>query len=316
METKISLSDFPILIVEDSPVSRKILEKSLTKAGFEVFSVENGQAALENLQKRFFPIVLSDWIMPEMDGLTLCKALRQGNFSGYIYIILLTAKDLKSDIIEGLEAGADDYLTKPFHNAELKARIQTGIRIITLEKSLKKANEEIQKLSRIDPLTGCYNRSYLNEHLPHEILRARRYRRPFSLVLCDIDHFKRINDTHGHLVGDAVLKNFVRSLSTPIRNRVDWVVRFGGEEFIVVLPETSFENALLVAERLRAEIEKTAIQIDGKTLFITSSFGVTGFDPSFSLEWISPEMIINQADRFLYEAKQEGRNRVSGGVLK
>jgi diguanylate cyclase (GGDEF)-like protein len=264
----------------------------------------------------FFPIVLSDWVMPEMDGLTLCKALRQGDYSGYIYIILLTAKDLKSDIIAGLEAGADDYLTKPFNNAELKARIQNGIRIITLEKSLKKANEEIKKLSRIDSLTGCYNRGYLNEHLPREILRAMRYRRPFSLVLCDIDHFKRINDTHGHLTGDEVLKHVVITLTKPIRNKVDWVVRFGGEEFVVILPETSFENALLVAERLRSEIEKTEIQTNGQTLSITSSFGVTGFDPDISPELISPEMIINQADQYLYEAKQHGRNRVEGRVLK
>ncbi|OGP63581.1 MAG: diguanylate cyclase response regulator [Deltaproteobacteria bacterium RBG_13_49_15] len=309
-------SDFPILIVEDSPVSRKILEKNLLKAGYEVASAENGLEALERLQSRFFPIVLSDWIMPEMDGLNLCRAIRKGEFQGYIFIVLLTAKDSKSDIIAGLEAGADDYLTKPFHSAELMARIQTGIRILNLEKSLKKANEEIQRLSKIDPLTGCFNRSYLNERLPNEILRARRYRHPLSLILSDIDHFKKINDAHGHLIGDKVLKDYANGLTAGVRINIDWVVRYGGEEFIIILPETTFDDAVRVAERIRMKIEKMKIKINGDSLFITSSFGVTGFDTAVSDELISPEMMIKRADQYLYQAKQTGRNRVNGGLME
>lgn len=207
-ETEKLKQHFPILIAEDDPVSRKVLEKTLTKAGYEVVSVENGKKALEILNKRFFPIILTDWMMPEMDGLQLCRLTRQNRWPGYVFIILLTAKDSKDDIITGLEAGADDYLTKPFNHAELIARLKTGKRILELERSLTNANEEIRILSITDPLTGCYNRGYLTRRLPQEIKRARRYNRPLSVVLSDLDHFKSVNDTYGHQAGDLVLKKF------------------------------------------------------------------------------------------------------------
>ena len=206
---------FPILIAEDNPVSRKLLEKTLVKAGYETVSMENGRKALEIFNKRFFPIVLTDWMMPEMDGLELCRAIRENDSasSGYVFIILLTAKDHKEDIVKGLEGGADDYLTKPFDHAELIARLNTARRILELEKSLRDANEEIRILSITDPLTKTYNRGYLNDRLPNEIKKARRYGHPLSLILCDIDHFKRVNDTYGHQVGDEVLREFTSNRS-------------------------------------------------------------------------------------------------------
>jgi PleD family two-component response regulator len=157
---------FPILLAEDHPTTRKVLEKTLIKAGHKVSSVENGRQALELFKQKFFPIVLSDWMMPEMTGLELCRAIRKNASDGYVFIVLLTSKDSKDDIVLGLEAGADDYLTKPTHPAELLARIKTGMRILELERSLKKANKEIRALSITDPLTGAYNRNYLNERLP------------------------------------------------------------------------------------------------------------------------------------------------------
>ena len=205
-------NSFPILIAEDDLVSRKLLEKALIKAGYLVVSVKNGREAFSTLKKQFFPIVITDWLMPEMDGLELCLAIRNHDFPGYIFIILVTARDTSDDIIAGLDAGADDYITKPFKRTELIARLKAGRRILELERSLKTANEKIKVLSITDPLTGTRNRGYLIEHLPHEIARSKRYGHPISLTMCDIDHFKKIYDSYGHQAGDRVLKCFVDCL--------------------------------------------------------------------------------------------------------
>lgn len=316
MKEKEPRPHFPILIVEDDPVSRRLLEKTLVKAGHEFVSVENGRKALEQFKERFFPIVLTDWIMPEMNGLELCRAIRERTSTGYVFTVLLTAKDSKDDIVAGLEAGADDYLTKPVNQAELIARIKTGIRILELERSLKRANREIRILSITDPLTGCYNRGYMTERLPQEIKRAKRYRHSLSLVLCDIDHFKRVNDTYGHQVGDRILKEFVQWANESIRDGVDWLARYGGEEFLIVIPETDTKGACCVAERLRRILSQRAIEIQGERIHITASFGVTGLDPATPDEKISPEALITQADECLYQAKQEGRDRVRVSGIK
>jgi len=308
-------NDFPILIAEDNPVSRKLLEKTLTKAGYEVVSAKDGREALELFAQRFFPIVLTDWMMPEMTGPELCRALRAQPENGYIFMILLTAKDSKDDIVAGLEAGADDYLTKPFNRAELMARLKTGTRILELEQSLKNATEEIRVLSIKDALTGCYNRGFITEHLPKEIKRARRYGHDLSLVLCDIDHFKKVNDTYGHQAGDAVLKAFAKILMDSIRNGVDWVSRYGGEEFLVVLPETPFQGAVLVAERLRATVAEATMDTSEGGLNITASFGVTGLSADTSDSGVSPDAMVKMADDKLYQAKNEGRNTVRSQPL-
>ena len=306
---------FPILIAEDDPVSRKLLEKILIKVGNKVVSVENGQKALELFNDKFFPIILTDWMMPEMDGLELCRAIRKNTYPGYVFIILLTAKDSKDDIIRGLRAGADDYLTKPFSHAELIARLNTGKRVLELERSLKDANEEIRILSITDPLTGTYNRGYMTERLPQEIKRARRYSRALSIIICDIDHFKKVNDTYGHLVGDRVLKDFAQCIRHSIRQDVDWTARYGGEEFLIVLPETDVNGASVMAERLKNELSQRVTETQGKQISITASFGVTGFGPDTPDEMISPEAMISKADKYLYQAKREGRNRAMGGRL-
>ena len=281
---------YPVLLAEDNPVSRKLLEKTLQKAGYEFNSVENGREALDLFSDSFFPIVLTDWLMPEMNGIELCHAIRENNnLSGYVYIIVLTGKDAKDDIVVGLEAGADDYLTKPFDQAELIARLNTAVRILELERSLLTANERIRLLSVTDPLTGSYNRGYLNDRYPQEIQRAKRFKNPLSLVLCDIDHFKNVNDTYGHLTGDQVLKEVVGSITESLREKVDWVVRYGGEEFLMVLPETNVDGARIVAERVRSAISEMSIKTKGNTFHITASFGVTGCDFSATDEKIIME---------------------------
>jgi PleD family two-component response regulator len=184
-------NSYPILLAEDDPISRRLFEKILVKEGFSVTAVENGRKAFDLFRHQFFPIVLTDWQMPEMEGPALCRAIREANPDRYVFIIMLTSRGSKDDIISGLGAGADDYLTKPAHYAELVARIKTGIRILELEKSLKAAVDEIHLMSITDPLTGIYNRGYINERLPQEIQRANRYGRDLSILLCDIDHFKK-----------------------------------------------------------------------------------------------------------------------------
>ena len=306
---------YPILLAEDDPLSRRLFEKILVKEGFAVTTVENGRQALDLFRQRFFPIVLTDWQMPEMEGPELCRAIREENPDRYVFIIMLTSKGSKDDIISGLSAGADDYLTKPAHYAELVARIKTGIRILALEKSLKAAVDEIHLLSITDPLTGIYNRGYINERFPQEIHRANRYGRDLSLLLCDIDYFKKVNDTYGHLTGDAVLKGFAQCFVNTIRQQVDWAGRYGGEEFLIVLPETDLAGAMVLAERLREKVQQCDTAVDGCAIPITASFGVTGFSPQDWDRTIKPEALLQQADMLLYKAKEAGRNQVKGHLL-
>jgi two-component system, cell cycle response regulator len=306
--------DFPVLVAEDNPVVRSLLEKTLRKAGHNVTLAENGRQAYDLFQKYFFPIILSDWMMPEMDGIELCKAVRSTQSPGYVFIILLTSRNSKDDIVAGLEAGADDYLSKPFNPGELKARIKTGIRILNLERSLRKANEEIRMLSIRDSLTGCFNRGYADTHLPNEVKRALRYGTSLSLVMFDIDRFKDINDTHGHQAGDAVLVELVNRVQQSVRNDVDWLCRYGGEEFILVLPETDLEGAKTLSERLRLEIEREKVTFENRNIRVTASFGVVGLS-SETEDDTTAEILISQADRLLYKAKESGRNRIEAGRL-
>ncbi len=303
-------SAYSILVVDDDPVSRTLLERILKREGFNVITAQNGEEALRLFKDQYIPIVLTDWMMPKMNGVDLCRAIRQIETPGYVFIIIITAKDSRDDIVKGLEAGADDYVNKPFYPPELLARIKTGIRILELERSLREANEQIKRLSITDPLTGCYNRGYLMEHLPKEIKRAVRYLHPLSIAMTDIDHFKNVNDTYGHQAGDAVLRSFVELIRSSIRDGVDWVARYGGEEFVIVIPETELKCAEKMAERLRRKIETTEISIgNDRRIKITASFGVVCFDPKEKKE-MSTDKLIKEADKMLYEAKNEGRNRV------
>ncbi|MCU0596671.1 MAG: diguanylate cyclase [Desulfobacterota bacterium] len=300
----------PVLVAEDHPATRKLLETILNNAGFAVTVAANGEEALDLFRRDFTPVVLMDWVMPELNGIQLCKALRHNAAQGYVYIIFLTAKDSKEDVVKALEAGADDYITKPFHREELLARIKTGLRILDLERSLKKANEEIKILSLTDPLTGIYNRGYLNDQLPHEIKRSVRYGHPLHVILCDIDHFKAVNDTYGHQAGDDVLKGFASLLKGSIRQNLDWAARYGGEEFVLVLPETDAGGACAVAERLRRGAEQERFRTQGRAIHITASWGISGFDPKDVGETLSGDFLLQEADRCLLKAKQDGRNRV------
>ena len=304
-----------ILLVEDEPTTRLMTSRQLTRAGYDVEVVSNGAEALAMLKKRFFPLLLTDWDMPEMDGVALCKAVRATPLEGYVYTILLTALEGKAHVIEGLAAGADDYLTKPPDDNELRARLNTGRRILKLEQSLRAANRQNHLLSITDALTATYNRRYLMERLPQEIGRACRYGQPLSVVLCDVDRFKHVNDTYGHQAGDCVLQAFAKLLMGSTRKDIDWVVRYGGEEFLIVMPETSTAAAVAFAEKMRVTIAAHAFKVTEGTLSVRSSFGVAGYHSVQAPEEVSVDSLIACADRCLYSSKEAGRDRVTGKAL-
>jgi len=301
---------YPVLVVEDNNIARKYLERKLLTAGYTVVSVCNGIEALAVFKERFFPIILSDWMMPEMSGLELCKTIRNLETSGYVFFVLLTARDSKEDIINGLEAGADDYLTKPVDHSELVARLNSGMRILELERNLKQATEEIERLSVTDPLTGCFNRGYMNKKLLQELMRGKRYQRPVSVIFCDIDHFKEVNDTYGHLAGDTVLKKFASCIFDSVRLDIDWLTRYGGEEFLIILPETTADGAYCVAERIRKNICLSDFYWQEQRIPISASFGVSTTENREGDLEMSPDTLIKLADDALYQAKKNGRNQV------
>jgi diguanylate cyclase (GGDEF)-like protein len=311
--TKITLEpSATILLAEDDPVTRLLMTRFLKKAGYEVDAAANGSEALDKMSKRYYSMLVTDWEMPEMDGIALCKAVRNMRLDGYVYALLLTARDSKEHIIAGLEAGADDYLIKPVHEAELIARLNAGRRILNLEHSLRVANERNRILSITDPLTDAYNRRYLMEQLPRELERCRRYAYPLSVLMSDVDHFKEINDALGHLAGDEVLQQFAVRAQRSIRTNSDWVSRYGGEEFLIVLPETAHEAAMHVAEKIRALISATPFCTRAGDAVVTASFGVASTGPCGPDIALTVDALIRTADECLYRAKQGGRDRTSG----
>jgi len=301
-----------ILLAEDDPVTRMLMTRFLKKAGYEVDAVGDGAEAFDKMTKRYYPILITDWEMPGMDGLALCKAVRNIQLDGYVYTLLLTARDAKEHIIAGLEAGADDYLIKPVYEPELIARLNAGRRILALEHSLRGANERNRVLSITDALTGAFNRRYLMDQLPREVERCRRYAYPLTVIMCDIDHFKRINDAQGHSAGDDVLQQFALRIQESIRSHSDWIARYGGEEFLLVLPETEFKAGVLVAEKVRELIQAVPFTTRAGDIHVTASLGVSAtgsLGPELDLK---VEGLLKVADQCLYTSKQSGRNRTTG----
>jgi two-component system chemotaxis response regulator CheY len=298
-----------ILIVDDDPVLRQILNTYLSRAGYEVALAEDGRAAWEVWQQERIRLIITDWMMPVLDGPELIRRIRAASGAGYTYIIMLTAKEGKSDVIYGLESGADDYLTKPFNSGELRARINIGERILNLEASLSQALDRMEELATHDPVTGLLNRRALYTHAEAELSRAQRDARALSFVMLDIDHFKTVNDQYGHLVGDKALR-FVADTLAHKKRPYDWAGRWGGEEFLLVLPGTALDEATVVAERLRIAIAESEILLaENANLSLKASLGVA----SSSDNPTGPhtlDSLVNRADEALLRAKREGRNRV------
>lgn len=352
-----------LLVVEDSHTQALVLRQFLTDNGFDVVCVGNAQAALTWLRSNSPALIISDVLMPEVDGFALCEIIKNTAEIKNIPVVLLTQLSEPEDIVRGLECGADHFVTKPFDHALLLAQVnnillnqqlrchpvaEEGVEfyfggnrhVINSERSqildlllstyegamqqkrelekinsqlnealdtIKKRNAEIAEFAIRDPLTGVFNRGYFNEIFPGAIKRARRYCQPLSLVMCDIDHFKLINDHYGHQTGDRVLKQVAHCLANGLRQGVDWIARYGGEEFVIVMPETDQAGALVVAERIRSLVAEFSVDCDPQPIRLTASFGVASCAPEH-LGDLTLNSMVEVADRCLYQAKHQGRN--------
>jgi two-component system cell cycle response regulator len=293
-----------ILIAEDDEISRKMMEMKLRKMGYEVVAAENGRDALEKLMSPDGPrLALLDWMMPEMDGAEVCRNLRAANDLQYVFVILLTSKDTREALVEGLDAGADEYLTKPCNSEELKARLRTGERILQLEDKLVAAREEMRFKATHDALTSLWNRGKILESLDMALRRVDS----MAVLMCDIDHFKAINDKYGHLVGDAVLRELAGRLRRGVRAD-DLIGRYGGEEFLVVLNGCAAPRLQERADRLRHSVSAGSFLTDAGEISFTVSIGAVAVASEDS--GTPAETILNFADDALYRAKREGRDRV------
>ena len=325
-----------ILIVEDEKVSALVLRRTLQKLGHEVTLAEDGACAWQRLLTEEYRLVISDWMMPEVDGLELCRRMRQNQSEGYTYFILLTAKDNREDRLIGMAAGADDFLIKPMDEQELVARLQVAQRILTMQEELRErslqlantlqemesahrlvrkmnqalesehqaltnANRKLQALASADSMTGLANHRTFQEQLRNEVARAVRHDVPLTVLMLDVDHFKKYNDSHGHPAGDEVLKSVARLLKETLRTE-DFTARYGGEEFAAILPLTVLESAQTFAERFRSAVASYDFPNQQVTVSIGLAEYLSGED--------TPESLITKADHALYAAKHSGRNRV------
>jgi diguanylate cyclase (GGDEF)-like protein len=298
-----------VLIVDDDPDARDYLVAVVQEAGYQTAIADSGEQALQLLDREFCPIMITDRNMPGMDGVTLCKRARQGHYPGYLYIFLLTAQNASEDIVSGLKAGADDYLGKRNISApELVARLGNARRIVTLEQALRRALDQKRQLANTDVLTGAYSRRYLERQLSLELERTRRYSHPLSVLLVDIDHFKRINDRYGHTVGDEVLRSTYRRMRDLLPRACDWIARYGGEEFLIVLIDTDLRGAEIVAQRLVSGIADLPVETTSGAINVTISVGGAEAAQMFSSE-LNFRGLLEIADHCLYASKHEGRNR-------
>jgi two-component system, cell cycle response regulator len=306
------MSGFKVLVADDSPVYRKLVEQALSPEGFSVAFANNGSEALEIFEREQPSLVITDWVMPDLTGTDFCKKIRTNAGSSYTYLIILTSNAEKENVVKGLTAGADDYLTKPFDREELLARVRVGQRLVDLHNQIEAKNHLLEELALTDSLTGLPNRRAIEAWAARQLSGAARHGFPFWVVLADLDHFKKVNDTHGHGAGDVVLKKFAQIMKTHTRLS-DISGRIGGEEFLQVLTHADDENVRLVVDRIRTEFAAEEFDFGGSKVFVTASFGVAGFlgkkAPAFS-------QLISQADAALYVSKREGRNRIEIDPVK
>ena len=305
-----------ILIAEDEPASRLVLKKAIEKLGHECFAAEEGHQAWALFQSREVDVVISDWLMPGMDGIELCRRVRKYSTPTYPYFIFLTSLTDRDHSLMGFEAGADDYLAKPLNLFDLKARLLVASRVTALHIQLAQQKMELERLNKLlfeqahkDPLTQLGNRLRLQEDLETFQDRAARYRQSCCAALCDIDFFKTFNDHYGHQAGDKVLRTVAETIRDSLRGS-DAVYRYGGEEFLILMPEQTIESGSTAAGRILRAVENLAIPHKGnaQTGIVTMSAGVASLDPTDGKTMAS---LLKEADKALYRAKGTGRNRVA-----
>jgi len=297
-----------ILIAEDDPVFRHVLETVLVNWGYDVVVAENGNDALRILRSGDPPrLAILDWMMPGLNGVEVCRKVREKIIDPYTYIILLTSQQREEDLVTGMEAGADDYITKPCNHNELRLRLRAGRRIIELQNELIAARDTFRAKASHDSLTGLWNHEEIIHILAQELSRAEREEKCVGVIMVDIDFFKEINDTHGHLAGDVVLRStagIMRSLMRPY----DSIGRYGGDEFLVILPECCLEYAAAFAERLRVSVGGDFIDTSEGMIQVTISLGVAASNEKGKKD---ADFLVKAADEALYRAKENGRNRLA-----
>jgi diguanylate cyclase (GGDEF)-like protein len=294
-----------VLIAEDEPVSRLRLKAQLARWGYEVIVARDGHEAWDLLQGDDPPrLAILDWMMPGLDGTEICKKLRSERPEPYIYVILLTGRGSTEDLVLGLDAGADDYVTKPFDAQELQVRLRTGRRLVELQAELVATREALRFQATHDTLTGAWNRAAAMDTLRREVARAERSASELAVAMIDLDHFKAINDTHGHPGGDEVLREIARRCQGSVRP-YDTFARYGGEEFILVLPTCTETTARVVAERIREQVVRAAVDFGGRSIPVSCSIGIATWHAGST-----QAHLVARADAALYRAKHCGRNRV------
>ena len=300
-----------ILVADDDPINRVLLQRFLANWNYEVDLAANGAEAWEILKREDAPkLAILDWMMPGMDGPEICREVRNLNNRSYVYILLLTGNNEKGDIIAGLDSGADDYLTKPFDANELKARLRAGRRILELQEQLLSTNGELKFQAEHDSLTGMWSRAKVLETMRTELGRAHREGTAVGIILADLDHFKGINDTYGHMAGDAVLRETAKRMRSSVRP-YDTIGRYGGEEFLIVVPGCDQSNAVKRAEQLRLAVGTEPANTSEGMISVTLSLGVTVSGVPMLHE---AERLVRAADVALYEAKSGGRNQVRASL--
>jgi two-component system cell cycle response regulator len=301
-----SSREVKILVADDSPIYRKLVEQSLSQESYTVLLAKSGRQAMDLFLEHRPGLVITDWSMPDISGIELCQRIRREHKEFYAYVILLTGNTDKEEVIEGLAAGADDYLTKPFHPGELQARVRVGRRIVHLHREIQDKNRQLEEMALTDSLTGLPNRRAIDFWASRQLSAAVRHNFPVWVVMADLDHFKSINDTHGHDAGDIVLKGFAEILKSNTR-RSDICGRFGGEEFLVVITHAQKENAAIAIERIRKQFEARKFTVGNRSFGATASFGIGGI-PATAVPDFSD--LLTRADAALYSAKRHGRNRI------
>ncbi len=301
-----SFQPFTVLAVDDSAIYRKLVEQSLMGQQYEVLFAKNGREALDLFAEHQPAVVITDWSMPDISGLELCRRIRR-DFQGFhSHLILLTSNSDKEQVVEGLAAGADDYLTKPFHPGELVARIEVGRRIVELHREIQEKNRLLEEMALTDALTNLPNRRAVDVWASRELSAAGRHDFAFWVVMADLDLFKKVNDTYGHDAGDTVLKTFAEILKRHTRQS-DICARMGGEEFLLIVTHSDMVGMKTAVERIRKQFENTEFTFRNRTLAATASFGIAGFRGTKPPDW---NALVARADTALYAAKRNGRNRI------
>jgi two-component system cell cycle response regulator len=295
-----------VLVAEDDRLMRATIVRALSNHGLTVEAVEDGQAAIERLRHGGVDLVVLDIVMPRLNGIEACRIIKSMSEDQFLPVLLLTSKTDVESRIQGLRIGADDYLGKPFDEREMLARVENLLRMKRAHDDVLASKRRLEQLAVQDELTGLYNYRYMQGRLNEEWKRAERYRYPLACAMIDIDNFKRVNDTHGHDVGDLVLREVAQRITGALRE-VDVVARYGGEEFLLLLPNTHFSGALTVADRVWRAIGQRPVSAGDRSVSVTASVGVSLF-PSRDVS--SKELLVKSADEALYRAKHEGRDRI------